>query len=70
MKCVICGNEHVASKCPELYEPLKDGFYSGGGGGHSHDEEDSKNGFKKLKIVVRYPQTQNKTIKQNVLLRL
>lgn len=41
--CSICKNGiHNVSACPELYDPLKPGFYSGGGGGgHSHEEEDS-----------------------------
>jgi hypothetical protein len=72
MKCLICGNEHNATKCPELHEPLKDGFYSGGGGGggHSHDEEESKNGFKKLRMVVYYPQLKTKSSIQNAVLRV
>lgn len=41
--CSICKNgTHNVSACPELYDPLKQGFYSGGGGGgHSHEEDDS-----------------------------
>ena len=33
----------MTRKCPDLYDPLKEGFHSGGNGGqgHSHDEEDS-----------------------------
>ena len=41
--CNICNEGgHKASDCPTLYDPLKEGFYSGGGGGggHSHDDED------------------------------
>ena len=41
--CTICKEGgHRASKCPALHEPLKEGFYSGGGqgGGHSHDDDD------------------------------
>lgn len=70
MKCFHCGEQHMSTKCPGLYEPLKDGFYSGGAGGHSHDEEDSKNGFKKLKIVVHYPHIKTKSSTQNALLRV
>ena len=35
-------------KCPDLTDPLKPGFHSGGGGGgsHSHDEDE------KLKLLV------------------
>ena len=40
--CSIChSGSHNVSSCPELYDPLKEGFYSGGGGGsHSHEEDD------------------------------
>ena len=33
----------MTRKCPDLHDPLKEGFHSGGNGGqgHSHDEEDS-----------------------------
>ena len=33
----------MTRKCPDLHDPLKPGFHSGGNGGqgHSHDEEDS-----------------------------
>ena len=32
--CSNCNERgHYAEKCPELWSPLKDGFYSGGGGG-------------------------------------
>ena len=43
--CTICGHEsHGNRVCPELVLPLRDGFYKpqGGGGGHSHDEEDER----------------------------
>lgn len=41
--CYICQERtHAASRCPCLWDPLKEGFYSGGGGGggHSHDDEE------------------------------
>ena len=40
--CGVCNEGgHKSRECPSLYEPLKEGFYSGGGGGgHSHDDED------------------------------
>ena len=41
--CSLCKQpNHDASKCPELHDVLKEGFYSGGGsgGGHSHDDDD------------------------------
>lgn len=72
MKCFHCGEDHTASKCSVLYEPLKDGFYSGGGGGggHSYNEEDKihKNGFKKFKVRFQY--SNKHTTSQNVLLRV
>jgi hypothetical protein len=38
MKCSNCGEMgHRPTKCPELYKDLDEGFYQGGGGGHSHD---------------------------------
>lgn len=39
--CGVCKSAgHNESNCPQLVEPLNNGFYSGGGGGHSHDDED------------------------------
>jgi hypothetical protein len=45
-KCSLCGEGgHRASRCPDLCDPLKEGFFKGGGGGgggdcddHDHDE--------------------------------
>ena len=32
--CMICGHGgHTVNRCPELVDPLRDGFYRGGGGG-------------------------------------
>ena len=55
MKCFHCGQEHASSKCAALHEPLKDGFYSGGGGGHALDADEDKNGIRKLILHVHYP---------------
>jgi hypothetical protein len=68
MKCFHCGEQHSSTRCPDLHSPLKDGFYSGGGG-HSHDE-DSKNGFKKWKVINQYPKRNSKLLQQNALLRV
>ena len=40
--CSLCKGAHMTRKCPDLHDPLKPGFHSGGNGGqgHSHDEED------------------------------
>jgi len=40
--CSICNSAtHNPSKCPELSNGLKDGFYKGGGGGSdSHDDDE------------------------------
>jgi len=42
--CYFCSeSDHNARECPSLSDPLKEGFYSGGGsssGEHSHDDED------------------------------
>lgn len=46
--CSICKEGgHRESKCPALYDPLKEGFFSGGGGGgggHSHDDDEERAG--------------------------
>jgi len=44
-RCMICnGGGHEVNRCPELRDPLREGFYrgGGGGGGHSHDEEEEE----------------------------
>jgi hypothetical protein len=40
--CSICKTQgHYVSNCPQLSDPLKNGFYSGGGGSYGGgDEED------------------------------
>ncbi len=40
-QCTLCGERgHVASGCPDLCDPLKEGFQGGGGAGsHGGDEE-------------------------------
>ena len=41
--CMICNHGgHLASKCPALVEPLRDGFYRGQAepGGHEHDDDE------------------------------
>jgi len=44
--CKVCSDHgHKSSKCPQLYDALKEGFFSGGGsggGGHSHDDDDGE----------------------------
>jgi hypothetical protein len=41
--CLICKESgHHSNNCPELTEPLKNGFYSGGtygGGGEGEDDD-------------------------------
>ncbi len=45
-KCSLCGEGgHRASRCPDLCDPLREGFFKGGGGGgggdcddHDHDD--------------------------------
>jgi hypothetical protein len=33
-QCTLCGERgHLASECPDLCSPLKEGFQGGGGGG-------------------------------------
>ncbi len=42
----VCSNckerGHNAEKCPELWSPLKDGFYTGGGGGGGGGSDDDE----------------------------
>lgn len=47
-------------KCPDLTDPLKPGFHSGGGGGgsHSHDEDE------KLKLSAASPVVSSKNGQQ------
>ena len=50
-QCFLCGERgHTASGCPDLCDPLKEGFVGGGrsgsgGGGHSHDEDEKLTSF-------------------------
>jgi len=44
-KCCVCGGGHRASRCPDLCDPLNEGFFKGGGGGggcddHDHDHDE------------------------------
>ena len=52
---MICNHGgHLASKCPALVEPLRDGFYRGQAepGGHDHDDDDGL-----MYIIIRVPCT-------------
>ena len=53
--CSICNkHDHSATRCPELREPLKEGFYTGGGvsrGGGGDDEDDRV----QLSVVISLP---------------
>ena len=45
--CCLCNkHDHSATRCPELREPLKEGFYTGGGarggGGGGDDDDDER----------------------------
>lgn len=55
---MICSSTHYSSLCPELYAPLKQGFYTGGGGGggHSHDDDDEhiQGGFSPIQSVASH----------------
>ena len=41
-KCSLCNENHATSRCPGLWNPLKEGFFEGGGSGQSHDHDDEK----------------------------
>jgi hypothetical protein len=53
--CSICGNQsHGLRICPELVNPLKDGFFSpqgGSGGGGGEEEEDTVKNYTRLSTV-------------------
>jgi len=39
-KCSLCSENHATGRCPDLWNPLKEGFFEGGSqGGHDHDDE-------------------------------
>jgi hypothetical protein len=41
--CSVCKEEgHSAGKCPTLVDPLKPGFYTGGGGAGRYSEEEDE----------------------------
>ena len=41
-RCSLCNEtDHRTEKCPDLCEPLRNTGFSGAGGGHSHDEDES-----------------------------
>ena len=51
--CALCKGPHKARRCPELHDPLNDGFYSGGGSHRDHggdDDEKLEYSIKKLNI--------------------
>ena len=41
-KCSLCSDDHATGRCPDLWNPLKEGFFEGGGsqGGHDHDDDE------------------------------
>ena len=41
-KCSLCSDDHATGRCPDLWNPLKEGFFEGGGGGGSHDHDDDE----------------------------
>lgn len=56
MKCMYCnGENHSSSKCPVLWDPLKDGFY--GGQAHEDEDENQENGFNNSKGMDLTPTT-------------
>lgn len=69
MKCQICGDEHKVSKCPALYNPLKDGFYAETGHTHTSNDESQKTDLRigGRWVVPNYPNQQNE--RRSVLLQ-
>jgi hypothetical protein len=67
--CTVCKEGgHKSAKCPTLYDPLKEGFYSGGGGGggHSHDDDDEHlvmlRAVKQMNKQLRFMPDRSKTL--------
>jgi len=67
--CTLCKEGgHRAAMCPGLYDPLKEGFYTGGGGGGGHSHDDDERAQQKLDacaVAVRWLQDSNKTLNTN-----
>ena len=40
--CTLCKGPHKAQRCPDLTDPLKEGFYSGGGAHRDHGGDDDE----------------------------
>ena len=41
--CTLCKGPHKTHRCPDLTDPLAEGFYKGGAppsGGHDHDDDE------------------------------
>lgn len=57
--CSVCQEKtHTSARCPCLYDPLQEGFYSGGGGGggHSHDDDERAKKLEAVPAPVACPQ--------------
>lgn len=52
--CTHCKGAHKGSRCPELADPLKEGFYTGGGAHRDHGGDDDEH-CKKLDLVSLLP---------------
>jgi len=49
--CTLCTGTHTARRCPELVDPLQEGFYSGGGANRDHGgDEDAL--AKKVELLI------------------
>ena len=54
-QCSLCNEKgHTASSCPELVNPLKEGFQGGGSGGRSHSHDEDEHIKKNLDCPVFY----------------
>lgn len=55
----VCSNckdrGHNAEKCPELWAPLRDGFYTGGGGGGGGGGDDEEDSLQTADVQQYYP---------------
>ena len=54
--CSHCKEQtHRTSHCPQLYDVLKEGFFTGGGaGGHSHSDDDDDDEKALLSVGIHY----------------
>jgi hypothetical protein len=53
--CKICQGAHKPNRCPDLSDPLRDGFFTGGGAHRDHGGDDGDEQCKRVVILVADP---------------